>query len=107
MDTMAGRLVERPGAHAVRARPFVRAREDAADGVGQLVHEVQERWSPARPGSGEPGQAQSRPPGRSPAQPLDSPLATGPSGGTRRLEDRGPVEETGRGEGIGSTWRSA
>ena len=59
MDAMAGRLVERPGAHAVRARPLVRVGRDAA---GQRMHGVDERWSPARLGSGEPGQALVRPP---------------------------------------------
>ena len=106
MDTTAGRLVERPGAHAVRARPFVRVLRDGDDEVGQRWHGVEERWSSARPGSGEPGQARSRPPGRSPAQPLDSPLASGPSRGTRRLQDRGPVSGTGRGRGMTSLWGS-
>ena len=105
MDAMAGRLVERPGAHAVRARPLVRVGRDAE--AGQRMHGVDERWSPARLGSGEPGQARLRPPGRSPAQPLDSPLATGPSRGTHRLQDRGPVEGTGRGQGITSPLGSA
>ena len=103
MDTMAGRLVERPGAHAVRSGPSVRARGDAAEGTGEQVHGVDERWSPARPGSGEPGRALLRLPGRSPVQPLDSPLATGPSARARRLQDRGPVGGTGRGPGVSST----
>ena len=107
MHTMAGQLVDRPGAHAVRARPFVRAPREAHDEAGQRWHGVEERWSSARPGSGEPGQARSRPPGRSPVQPLDSPLATGPSVRTRRLQDHGPVGGTGRGLGVGSTRGSA
>ena len=107
MDTTADRLVERPGAHAVRSEPSVRARGDAAGGVGRQVHGVVGRWSPARPGSGEPGLVLLRPPGRSPVQPLDSPLATGPSARTHRLQDRGPVGGTGRGPGTRSARGSA
>ena len=107
MDTMAGRLVERLGAHAVRSELSVRARGDAAEGVGRQVHGVDERWSPARPGSGEPGLVLLRPPGRSPVQPLDSPLATGPSVRTHRLRGHGPVGGTGRGPGTRSTRGSA
>ena len=107
MDTMAGRLVERLGAHAVRSGPSARARGGAVDGVGRQVHGVDERWSPARPGSGEPEPALLRPPGRSPVQPLDSPLATGPSGRTHRVEGRGTVGGTARDLGIGSPRGSA
>ena len=107
MATMAGRLVERPGAHAVRSGPSVRARGDAAEALGRAVHGADQRWSPARPGSGEPGSALLRPPGRSPVQPLDSPLATGPSVRTRRLPDRGLVGGTDRGPATSSTRGSA
>lgn len=103
MDTMADRLVERPGAHAVRSGPSVRVRGDVAEGIRGRVHGVDERWSPARPGSGEPGSALLRPPGRSPVQPLDSPLATGPSARTRRLPDHGLVGGTDRGPATRST----
>ena len=107
MDAMADRLVARSGAHAVRSGPTHRARGDAASRTGGCGHRADERWSPARPGSGELGQALLRPPGRSPVQPLDSPLATGPSARTRRVRDRGPVGGTGRGPGVGSTRGSA
>ena len=103
MDTTAGRLAERPGDPAVRPELSVRAWGGALVGVGEQVHGVDERWSPAGPGSGEPGYVLSRLPGRSPAQPLGSPLATGSSVRTRRLRDRDPVGGTGRGPGIRST----
>ena len=107
MDAMAGRLVERPGAHAVRSGPSVRVRGDAAEDTRRWVHGARERWSPARPGSGEPGSALLRLPGRSPVQPLDSPLATGPSVRTCRIPDHGPVGGTGRGPGTRPTRGSA
>ena len=101
MDTMTGRLVERP---RVLAQPR-RDRAPHRQGVGLVsaprhIDGAPQRWSPPEQGSGEVLPPVLRPPGRSPVQPLDSFLAADPSRVMGRAQAYGVDRGVRQGLGI-------